>query len=684
MQRALTVEEICRKLKPVFGNKIDEIYLRYSMAESREEKEEIAHILNALYHKNLNKLLDKGVLLEPPVKELMEGEYPVAEISYAGKKLFPFNLRESDWPRHVCISGMSGSGKTTLALGILKNFSEKDKPFLVFDWKKSFRSLMNIDGEIMCFTIGNDLVSNTFRTNINQPPKGVPPKEWINILCDLFTETFFVSFGVHKVLLETLDEAFEEYGVYKGSENYPTWNHIRWRLEEKMKKTKGREAGWLESALRIATILTFGDFGKVLNYKGKDSFSVEELLDKKVIFELSTLGTIEKKIFCEFILTYIYKLKKANQDSTNEFKHAILVDEAHNIFLKDKTHFVKESITDMIYREVREYGTSLICLDQHISKISDTVKGNSACHIAFQQQLPQDIFEISGLMQLKERKEMFSQLPVGSAVVKLSERYTSPFLVEVPFIDLRSKSVGDREISERMKCISLGIEVGKEIDPEFSKIVMDSKKEKTTKNSELEDRLEISDNMFVSMPAVNIREKTEIKKPKIEKEKPKIKKTRKNKENIKEKIGEKTENNKLTPTQKILFEFVQKKLQEGVNLKEIEKILERNKDKRYFSDLDILQVINYAFEQKIKGSDKYLKDKNTDFSEDDVTNEEQKFIKFLKLNPNHQESTVNIYKILGLSTRKGNKIKNQLLEKGLIKVQEERNEKGWKKIIRLA
>ena len=37
----LTIEEICRKLKPVFGKKIDEIYLRYAMADTREEREEI-------------------------------------------------------------------------------------------------------------------------------------------------------------------------------------------------------------------------------------------------------------------------------------------------------------------------------------------------------------------------------------------------------------------------------------------------------------------------------------------------------------------------------------------------------------------------------------------------------------------------------------------------------------------
>ena len=141
-------------------------------------------------------------------------------------------------------------------------------------------------------------------------------------------------------------------------------------LEIKAREARGREATWYESALRIATVLTFGDFGKVINYDGKKSLSVEELFDKKIIFELNSLGNVEKKFFAEYILTYIFKLKKANSEKTEEgFNHAILVDEAHNIFLKSKTYFVSESVTDMIYREMREYGTCLICLDQHISKV---------------------------------------------------------------------------------------------------------------------------------------------------------------------------------------------------------------------------------------------------------------------------------------------------------------------------
>ncbi len=96
IQRPLTVEEICNKLRPVFGKKIDEIYFQYSVADGREERDEIVHLLNTLYQKNLNKLLDKGVLLEPPRQELIDGNYNLATISYANKKLFDFTLREKD------------------------------------------------------------------------------------------------------------------------------------------------------------------------------------------------------------------------------------------------------------------------------------------------------------------------------------------------------------------------------------------------------------------------------------------------------------------------------------------------------------------------------------------------------------------------------------------------------------
>tara|TARA_Y100000034_G_C6905601_1_gene420075 strand:+ start:1720 stop:3687 length:1968 start_codon:yes stop_codon:yes gene_type:complete len=654
MQRSLTIEEICRKLKPVFGKKIDNIYLKYAMADSREERDEIAHILNALYQKHLAELLDKKVLLEPP--ESLDGEYPIAPISYADKKTGIFNLREKDWVRHVCISGMSGSGKTTLGFHIVNNFIDKGKPFLIFDWKKSFRPLANIDSEIMNFTVGNDRVSNLFKTNINKPPKGVSPKEWINVLCDLLTESFFVSFGVHKILLETLDESFKEWGIYNGSENYPSWNHIKWRLEEKLTKTKGREAGWIESALRIASVLTFGSFGKVCNYKGDNRLNVEDLLNKKVIFELNSLGNIEKKFFCEFILTYIYKLKKARQHSSQGFDHAIVVDEAHNIFLKDKTHFVNESVTDMIYREMREYGTSLICLDQHISKLSDTVKGNSACHIAFQQQLPADIMDISNIMQLPDRRDYFSRLPVGSAIVKLSERYSNPFLIEVEEVDLRNQEVNDSYIKSRMENLFQVREIEQGKDNEFKQDLLQDPR---VRESEYEEEVRVPNHALYNGELDEIKEKNLGKQEII-----------------------------LTPKQEILVEFVKEKSAENWDINDIKEFLESRKIQGEYDLKDISQAIDCYVGKDVVTSrkeqnNKVYKAKNTDFLAGKLTAEQERFLAFLQENPEHELSTVAVYKQVGLSARKGNNVKNELIEQGKIKIQEIKYNKGWKKIIRL-
>ena len=677
MNNYLTVEDIASKLKPILGSKIDDIYMRYTIADSAEEKNEILQLLTGLYQKHLNKLLDKNVLLEPPKKELVEGEYSLANVNYSNKALFPFGLREKDWPRHVCVTGMSGSGKTTFAFNILKSFIEKDKPFLVFDWKKSFRPLMGIDNSLMTFTIGNDKIANSFKTNVNRPPKGVSPKEWINTLCDLLTESFMVSFGVHKIILETLDELFEAWGVYEGGTHYPNWLHVKKMLEQKAKEAKGRETGWYESALRVATVLTFGDFGKVVNYDGKRAVSVEDLFNKKAIFELNSLSNVEKKFFCEFILTYIYKHKKAKQNKIEDkFNHAILVDEAHNVFLKNKTHFVSESVTDMVYREMREYGTSLICLDQHVSKLSDTVTGNSACHIAFQQQLPEDIEDISSLMQLKDRKEFFSKLPVGQAIVKLSERHTSPFLVDVPFTDLRKFSIEDEKLASRMDALIQGHDIEKndiEFKEKIESSVVEIPKEEVIISEPRELTYEIPD--------------IKIGKPRIQEVEPKGVPLRSEME------GEQAISKPLVflnKTEEVLLEFALAKKKEKWEIKEIEKILEQGVNSGYYTMSNVIKVMNALLEKEFNKFKKpvekkevvEVKPKEEMFK--GLNEDEKKFMFYLLENPEHENSTVELYKLIGLSARKGNVVKKKLMEKNLITIKEEKNEKGWKKLIRLS
>ncbi len=621
-QDKVSVEEICKRLKPIFGDKIDAIYLKYRLADSMDAKLEIERALNALYHKHLESLLSDRVLLEPPPKQAIGGEYPLGKVNYADKDLYTFALRERDWPRHLCVSGMSGSGKTMFAFQILGNFILKEKPFLVFDWKKSFRPLMLIDDSILTFTVGNNQVANLFKVNINEPPEGVDPKEWINTLTDLITESFMASYGVHKVLSEILDKTYREFGVYKGSKNYPNWHQIKDRLDELSGKKgmSSRESEWVASAVRIAHVLTFGAFGQAINYKDKDLITIPELLNKNVLFELHTLNNSEKKFFSSFMLTYIYKWKKAVGQTEESFKHAILVDEAHNIFLKQKTSFVAESITEMMFREIREYGTSLICLDQHISKLSDVVSGNAACNVAFQQVLPQDVEAISSLMQLREHKNFFSMLPVGYAIIKLAERYYRPFLVHVPLAEIKGENVSDQYIVDRMREKIGNLR-------KFKLFNIKGKKEKQ-RAEELEKQLH---HQRVSTEEGDVEE--------IVKKKPKP---------------------LVSHLQVDLVTSIEQLLKEGMAKAEVKEYLKR----MGYNITDI----NNAF-------------RHVEVSEVELLSDENKFVTLVKQYPNI--TTTAVYKKTGLSMRKCNDIKKKLVSENLIEVVEDRSEKGWKKYLRI-
>ncbi len=661
MLSMIPVEELCRKLKPIFGSKIDKLYTQYTLTEDIKKRLEIEQTLNALFQKHLNSsILTEKVLLEPPAENIIKGKYSLGIVNYADKELYPFGLREQDWIRHVCVTGMSGSGKTNFAFQVIGNLIFNKKPFLVFDWKKSFRPLLKLDKKLMLFTVGNSNVSNMFKFNINKPPKNVNPREWLNFLCDLISESFNTSFGVQKILMEVIDKAFRDFGVYEDSGNYPTWQQIKQRLDEKeelLHNKRGRESEWLTSAHRIAHALTFGSFGEAINYKGFNAVSIEDIFNKRIIFELNSLNTIEKKFFCEFILAYIYKYKKVNdQEGTNEFKYSIIVDEAHNIFLKDRLHFVKESMTDMIYREIRDYGIGLVCLDQHISKLSDTVSGNSACNIAFQQILPQDVERISALMGIKrDNKNYFSMLPVGTAIVRLAERHYTPFTIKVPLVSLKSKKVSDEQVAKTMKLI-----INK--NKKLKMIQEDMRLENIRK------KLSAVDKQVHIIKTSGVQPSNEL----LEKQ---------------NKIKEVMED-AMNPNKKVhLRNHLQKDLvEQAYDLLESNSI---SSVKEYFlsqgyNNEDVNKAIEYVSTKRKLSLKKPKKPKKTRTKLPKLLKldeDNKRFLKYLYRYPN--KSTSELYKGLKISARKGNQIKKELVQNGLASIEEERDSKGMKKMLRL-
>ena len=143
----MEVHEICRKLKPVLGEKADRYWLAY-LAEDHQGKKELERALQLLSAQVFGiDVSNREVHLSAPTRALAAGSYPLGDVIYSKRVLHPFGLREEEWIQHMAIFGRSGAGKTNTVFVIVENFLNNRKPFLIFDWKRNYRDLLSVRSE---------------------------------------------------------------------------------------------------------------------------------------------------------------------------------------------------------------------------------------------------------------------------------------------------------------------------------------------------------------------------------------------------------------------------------------------------------------------------------------------------------------------------------------------------------
>lgn len=448
----MDVEAICEKLKPVIGVKADRYWLRYLRADIHG-KREIEVFLNVLYSKILRKRLDdKKILLSPPPQNTISGEYAIGKVMYNDKPAYPFGLREDELIQHTSILGRSGSGKSNLVYVFLLNFIGKNKPFLIFDWKKNYRSLLELlpeekKNDTLIFTVGKDV--SPLKYNPLIPPEGTPAKVWLKKLNEIVAHSYYLGDGCLYLLQKGVDGVYKEFGIYAGKvEAWPTMHDVlRW-LE--VYPAKGREANWMTSTIRAVSSMCFGGMGNVLNTTKQEGLT--ELLTKNCILELDALVEADKIMFIESLLLWIHHYRMS-QPERETFKHAIVIEEAHHILLKQDLKG-GESIVDIILREIRELGEAIILVDQCAGQISTVALANSYCTIAFNTKHQTNVTAVSNCMLFQDRskeKDYLGKLPIGVAIVKLQDRWCDPFLIRVPFIKLEKGLITDNDVREHMR-----------------------------------------------------------------------------------------------------------------------------------------------------------------------------------------------------------------------------------------
>jgi len=445
----VNIEEVFRKLRPVMGPQLDALWQEYVVSDTT-----IRQTIERTLRVTLAQRLAEGfeseqVLLKPPPREHAAGGYPVGLIHYGRDGFYPFGLREPEFIQHIGIFGRSGSGKTNLAYLLLQGLVHAGKPFLVFDWKRNYRDLIPEPAfsDLVVFTVGRDVAP--FHFNPLVPPPGTLPTVWLKKLIEVMCHAYFLGEGVTVLLMRAMDHLYRQAGLYgRQPRGYPTMADVRDYLLAY--RAKGREASWMESALRAVEVLCFGEMGRVLNEP--PFFDIGRLLDRRVVLELDALTNADKTFLIESLLLWIHHYRLA-QPKREAFKHAIVIEEAHHILLRKKQEVTgEEAVTDILLREIRELGEAVIVLDQHPSLISKLALGNTYTTFAFNLKHRGDIAMIQDSLHLdSEQAGYLNRLEVGWAVVKLQGRWFFPFFIKLPLVQLNKGSVTDKDIRDRAR-----------------------------------------------------------------------------------------------------------------------------------------------------------------------------------------------------------------------------------------
>lgn len=442
----MKIDEVFRKLGPVMGRQLDLLWQEYIVSDT-STRQTIERMLRVTLAQRLGETFEsEQVLLKPPPRELAEGEYPAGVIHYGKDSFHLFGLREYEFIQHIGIFGRSGSGKTNLAYLILQGLVKAGKPFLVFDWKRNYRDLLTREefSDMLVFTVGRDIAP--FRFNPLVPPPGTPATVWLKKLIEVMCHAYFLGEGVSILLLRAIDALYKDCGLYEDKpKGYPTIADVRKWLSDY--KAKGREGGWMESAVRAVETLCFGEVGNVLNQG--PFFDIPKLLDKRVVLELDALTNADKTFLIEALLLWIHHYRLA-QGQREKFKHAIVIEEAHHILLRKKQEVTgEETVTDVLLREIRELGESIICLDQHPSLISKPALGNTYTTFAMNLKHRGDIAMIQDSLLLdSEQAGYLGRLEVGWSVVRLQGRWFWPFLVRLPLVRLEKGAINDARLKQ--------------------------------------------------------------------------------------------------------------------------------------------------------------------------------------------------------------------------------------------
>ena len=170
----MTARDILRMLAPVIGEERTNRLWRSYLISDAKERRDLECMFEAYAALALRDVPSGGAvgLFPPPPPERALGDIDLGYVRYAGKDSFLFGLRDEELIRHVGIYGSSGCAKSNGIALILDGLMKASIPFLLCDFKRTFRGLLqDYKSRVLVFTVGDSRTS-PFKRNPLTPPPG--------------------------------------------------------------------------------------------------------------------------------------------------------------------------------------------------------------------------------------------------------------------------------------------------------------------------------------------------------------------------------------------------------------------------------------------------------------------------------------------------------------------------------
>jgi hypothetical protein len=440
-----TKETIDKLSRHVNAGSLNRLLNFYVLTDSDEDKQAIKLDIETLLGPGKQLLLESENLFMPVPPEKFEGEVCIGTIVQGGKQVGRFALPAAYLSRHIGVYAQTGHGKSVLLYNLTDQLIQQSIGFWFFDVKQDGRALIGRHRELVV------IPWQKLRWNPLRPP----PKMDVKLWWQLFSEVCGHAWGVYHAginyLLEFLDQLYED---YRKSGIFPTLGDLH-RLMVASQETSRKRMEYYDVMYNRTRTLT-SILGDMLN--STNGLKLEDLVDRFVVYGLDQLRAEEQNWLVEVMLTWLYAYRMTEQHRGEELRQVIICDEAHRIWdankeWRDTTREMGMPTINLFPTQFRDFGTALILPSQEPSKMTQSVHANTLVKIVGNLGNGTDINSIAEAMGLDDQeRDIIHRLKRGQWLVKLSDKYTEPFLIQTADYPV-DKHVSDQAVLDRLRAL---------------------------------------------------------------------------------------------------------------------------------------------------------------------------------------------------------------------------------------